>query len=225
MTWWRSTRALLAIGLVAPAVFVCVALAEGAVRPGYDPVRQYVSLLSLGPTGWTQVVNFIVTGILVAGFGVGLRRVWAEGPAARWVPRLVVGVGVGLLLSGVFVTDPAQGYPAGAPTGLPTEVSWHAGIHYIGALIVFVGLAAAIAIASWRPQVGNGPAWRVYSLVSAVALVGFWLATFAFPGTPGTPAIAGLLQRIAVVAGFQWLAVTAALEFARSAPAAEHAYA
>lgn len=220
-----STRSLLALGIAAPVLFLGVALAEGALRPDYDPMRQYISLLSLGPTGWTQVVNFIVAGVLFPGFGIGLRRAWIDGPGARWTPRLIVVVGAALVVSGLFVTDPAQGYPAGAAAGLPTHASWHAGIHYLGALLVFVGLPAAIVIASRRREIANGRTWRVYSLASAVAMVAFWLATFAFPGSPGTPAIAGLLQRIAVAAGFQWVALTAALEFARSAPAAEPAYA
>jgi Protein of unknown function (DUF998) len=184
-----------------------------------------MSLLSLGPSGAIQILNFVLTGILVTGFGLGLRQAWPAGPGARWVPRLVMVVGGALVVSGIFVTDPAQGYPAGAPAGLPTDASWHAGIHYLGAFIVFVGLPAAIVVASRRSPTANARLGRAYSLTSALVMVGFWLATFAFPGTPGTPAIAGLLQRVAVVAGFQWLALTAALECARSASAAEPSFA
>ena len=219
------SRSLLWLGIAAPVLFLGIALGLGAIRPGYDAIRQYVSLLSLGPGGWVQIANFVVSGILVAGFGVGLRRAWPVGAGSRWAPRLIVLAGAGLFLSGVFVTDPAQGYPAGAPAGLPMDASWHAGIHYLGALLVFAGLPAAMVVASRRLETPSGRIWRAYCLASALVMLGSWLATFAFPGTGGMPAIAGLLQRIAVAAGFQWLAVTAAIELARPALAAEPAFA
>jgi hypothetical protein len=225
LTRWLSTRSLLALGVAAPPLFLGIALLAGATRPGYDPLRQYVSLLSLGPGGWVQQLNFVVTGILVAGFGFGIRRAEAGRPAGGWVARLIVGVGLALVASGVFVTDPAQGYPAGAPAGLPTETSWHAGMHYLGALLVFVGLPTAMTLAARRAPVPGARGWLVYSLVSAVAMLGLWLATFAFPGTPGTPAIAGLLQRLAVVAGVQWLFALALIELRRAVPIRQLAYA
>ena len=69
------TRRLLACGVVGPTVFVLVVLIEGAVRPGYDPGRVFVSMLSLGDRGWIQVANFLISGALIIAFGVGLRRV------------------------------------------------------------------------------------------------------------------------------------------------------
>lgn len=219
-----STRALLRLGIVGPVLFIALFLIEGATRPGYDAVRQFVSLLSLGEGGWLQVANFVVGGLLIAAFGIGLGRVWAAG-RARWAPRLVVLVGLALVGSGAFVADPAQGYPAGAPAGLPTSVSWHAGLHYVGALLVFLGLPAAMTIAARRAPTPNARAWAAYSLFSGIVMVGGWLATFVLAGPDGTLAIAGLLQRIAVVAGFQWLVATAAIELGRADRAATYAYA
>ena len=207
-----STSGLLWAGFVGPILFVGVFLVEGVTRPGYDSVRQFVSLLVLGDGGWLQVANFVVGGLLVAGFGVGLRRAWADGRGARWAPRLVVLVGFSLVVCGVFVADPALGYPPGAPAGLPLETSWHAGIHYLGALGVFVGLPVAAAVAARHAPTERARTWAVYSLASGGIMLLGWLATFVLAGPDGTLAIAGLLQRIAVVAGFQWLVATAAIE-------------
>ncbi|HEX8025866.1 MAG TPA: DUF998 domain-containing protein [Candidatus Limnocylindrales bacterium] len=206
-----STRTWLQAGVVGPVLFVAVFLVEGATRPGYDPVRTFVSELSLGDGGWLQIASFLVTGALVLGFAVGLGRAWAPS-RARWAPRLIGLVGVSLMICGAFVADPALGYPAGAPAGLPTETSWHAGIHYLGALGVFLGLPAAAAIAARHAEIVHVRRWAIYSLVSgAVMLVG-WVLTFLLRGADGTLAVAGLLQRIAIVGGFQWLVVTALLE-------------
>ena len=134
--------------------------------------------------------------------------------------RSVVVAGLGLIASGLFAADPALGYPPGAPAGLPTDVSWHAGVHYLGALVVFLGLPTAMAIATQRAPVAATRIWAYYSLVSALIMVGGWLATFAFSGADGTLAIAGLLQRIAVVGGFQWIVATASIELAQADVAA-----
>lgn len=210
-------RLLLAGGVVGPIAFVATFTVLGATRPGYDAVRQYVSLLALGDGGWMQVVNFIVLGLLTAGAGLALARRWATTRSGRRAGRVISLVGFALGWCGVFATDPAQGYPAGAPAGLSTDYSIHADLHYLGALVVFVGLPIAIMLAvrgsSDRP-------WAWYGRVSAFVMLGGWLATFIVPGTYGVSDVAGLLQRIGIVGGLGWLAVASAGELRRAtAPA------
>jgi hypothetical protein len=53
---------------------VVVVFALGAVRPGYNAWHTYVSMLSLGESGWMQVTNFLLTGALLIAFAVGLYR-------------------------------------------------------------------------------------------------------------------------------------------------------
>jgi hypothetical membrane protein len=203
------TRALLAAGILGPVLFIATFLVEGATRTGYDPVRHFVSLLSLGDGGWVQVANFVACGGLIAAFGFGLRRTWLTGPASTWAPRLMILVGAALAWCGMFSTDPALGYPAGTAAGLPTSASWQAGLHDLGASVVFVGLPAAIVIAARRwPTRGS----FAYAWLSAGVMVGGWLAGFILGGPDGASPIAGLLQRVAVVAGFQWIVLTAFYE-------------
>lgn len=211
------TRALLWAGVVGPITFAATFVLLGATRPGYDPVRHFVSLLSLGEGGWIQAANFVISGGLIASFGVGLRRQWTTGRGATWGPRLVSAVGVGLMVSGIFAGDPGLGYPAGAPAGLPTDASWHAGIHYLGAAVVFVGLSIAAFMAARRAAAGRRGPFAGYSLASGLVTLGAWLAPFALAGTGGVVTMAGLWQRIAIVAGWQWLVVIAALELGLAA--------
>jgi hypothetical protein len=207
-----STRTLLLTGAVAPPAFIATFTVEGALRAGYDPIRHFVSLLSLGDGGLVQVATFILGGLLFAAFGVGLRRRWPRTGAPGRVPQLVILVGGALVACGVFVADPALGYPPGTPPGIPTEISWHGGLHYLGALVVFLGLASAIAISARSAPIAASRRWAAYSLASAAIVLGGWLGAFLLTGPSGIVEQAGLLQRVAVVAGFQWLTATALIE-------------
>lgn len=42
------------------------------LRPGYSVVRQAVSDLGLGPNAWLQTTNFLVFGLLIIVFAIGL---------------------------------------------------------------------------------------------------------------------------------------------------------
>jgi Protein of unknown function (DUF998) len=97
---------LLAGGVVGGVGFLAVALAAGAFRRDYSALHQPVSLLSVGPDGWVQIANFVVTRVLMVGCGVGLRRALAHGRGATWVPLLIVLYGFGLVGAGMFSAEP-----------------------------------------------------------------------------------------------------------------------
>ena len=62
-------------------------------------------------------MNFVVAGVLYSCAGAGLRRSANRRAGPRAVPALVAGVGVGLIGSGMFVTDPVGGSPPRSPGG------------------------------------------------------------------------------------------------------------
>jgi hypothetical membrane protein len=194
-----TTRWLLTGGVIGPVLFVVVFLAEGATRPGYDPMTMFVSLLSLSDLGWQQVANFAVSGLLVLGGAFGLGRVLTEGPGSRWGPRLIGLAGIGLVLAGVFATDASYGYPPGAPLGPPTSPTWHAVIHLLDSMLVFFGLPAAMVVMARRFR-GEGSRWALYCWLSAVGVLVFLFATFFFTD------VAGLLQRVAILLALGWVA-------------------
>ncbi len=137
-----KTKTLLACGVIGGPLFVVAFVVEGATRAGYDPLRHPVSSLALGGSGWTQVANFIVAGLLMLAFAVGLRRALRPPGGSTWGPLLVGVWAVALLGAGVFVTDPVSGYPPGAPDRL-SGYSWHGALHDLFSLPGFVALAAA----------------------------------------------------------------------------------
>ena len=200
------TRTLLTGGVVGAVLFVVVFTILGASRPGYDPMRQFVSLLMLSDGGWAQVASFLVSGLLILGSAVGLRHVLTPGAGCRLAPVGVGLAGLGLVIAGIFPTDPLQGYPPGTPPGLPLVPSWHAVLHLIGALLFFGGLPFASIVLARRFSSSGAVGWAIYSAASGVGMFVINASTGASPGTAGMfPDVAGLLQRIAIVLGLAWL--------------------
>lgn len=199
-------------GVVGPVFFVVVALIEGVTRPGYNPWRHFVSQLGTSSQGWEQIANFIVCGALVLFFAGGLRGSLGPGKGMTAGPVLLGVFAVGLLVAGLFVTDPALGYPPGVPTPAPQTV--HGTIHGLAGLAVFVSLPLA-CFALARRFAGD-PRWRgwaPYSILTGLLVLASFVAanvssvldmTGAVPNAP-----TGLLQRLGIIAGWVWLALLA----------------
>lgn len=196
----RLDRTLLGAGLAGPLLFVVVFLVAGALPAGYDPLRHPVSSLSFGPAGWIQATSFVVTGLLVAAYAVGLRRAGV----GLWTPILVALVGIGLVGAGFFLTDPISGYPAGLA---PLPRTPHGVLHDLFSTPVFTALPAACFVVAYRTR---RTAFGRYSLVSGLGMILFFVLTsVGFAQNPALVGIGGLLQRITLLIGFGWLAALA----------------
>lgn len=166
----HSTSRLLAAGIIAGPFFALVALAHAFLREGFSIVRHPASLLSLGDSGWIQIANFVVTGILYMLCGIGLSGRLATGPGRTWVPRLFVLFGVALVSGGVFTADPGLGFPPGSPEGPATEMSWHGMIHAFAPILGFIALAVALFLLARRFGSLGERGWRAATMVVAVAM-------------------------------------------------------
>lgn len=210
-----STRGLLVAGVLGVALFAVVFTVLGAVRAAYEPVRHFVSILSLGDGGWAQIANFIVGGVLIVALGVGLARSWTSGPGARWVPRLVVLAGIALAGCGVFIPDPSLGYPPGTPGVLVPPLTWHGAIHYLWATTIGVALSGAVLLSLRRGLALGERALAAISAATAVGAVGGCALVLLFGG-PDPVQLVGLLERIGVYAGWAWLAGVGLIELRRA---------
>jgi hypothetical protein len=141
------TRALLACGVVAGPLFIVVAFGQAFTRSGFDFKFHPVSLLDLGSLGWIQIANFMVTGVLYGASAVGIRRALYPGRAGTWGPLLMGVFAVALIGGGVFVPDPAAGFPPGTPAG---SVTWHGILHNFAAPMAFIALSVAFLLFAWR---------------------------------------------------------------------------
>jgi hypothetical protein len=174
-----ATKALLACGVVAGPLFLVTVLLQAFTRDGFDPARHLLSLLSLGDDGWIQVANFVVAGLLVVASAFGVARVVRAGRGATWLPRLVAVYGISLVWGGVFIADPADGYPAGTPDGLPESMSWHGTLHAFAAPVMGIALVAACIVFARRFAAHGHRAWSVYCLGSGAAFVVLGVMAFS----------------------------------------------
>jgi hypothetical protein len=202
------TRSLLGWGAVAGPFYVVTSVVQGLTREGFDFTRHQWSLLENGDLGWLQVANFVLTGIMLVAFAVGLRRALAGGPAARWAPRLVAVFGACLVAAGIFRADPALGFPAGTPDGVGT-VTTHGILHFAAAGVGFSAIAAACFVIARRLTSDGERGLAVFSRVTGVVFLGGFLCVASGAGSVA----ANLLFTAAVVLVFAWIAVIAVHEY------------
>ncbi|WP_341720882.1 DUF998 domain-containing protein [Micromonospora sp. FIMYZ51] len=183
-----GTRKLLVCGIVGALLFIVVIAVNGVIKPDYDPMNDFVSEGAIGPGGWLQIANFVVSGGLLTAFSFGLRRT-----VSRWTAWLTGIFAVSLVGAGVFVSDP-----------VPSDrASGHGVAHDLFSLVVFVALiAACFTAARWRPT----PLWRWYCRFTGVAV---GVLVIAAGGVDPVDGGAGLLQRGSILIGWSWLAVLA----------------
>jgi hypothetical protein len=188
-------------GVVAGPLFVGAFTAIGAARRGYDWRRDAVSSLAVGPRGWYQRINFILTGVLYCCAAAGLGRSDRRRIAPVAVPVLVAGAGVGLIGSGLFVTDHVGG--PGVVRARPTRTGR---IHDICGLPVFVGIPiAGLADAATAVRSRNY-GWAVYSAGSSTMMAAsLVLMGGAIRGRSSLRGKSGLCQRISIAVGLGWL--------------------
>ncbi len=184
--------------MIGAVLFVAVFSVAGWLVPGYSPTRMFVSELSLGPHGWVQVLNFMLTGTLVLVFGRGLAAHFSTGTASRAGPVLVQGMGTCLIASGPFTTDPSSMFD---------QTSAHGIVHGIfGAL--FFALAPVSCFVFFR-RFRSDPGWRPlagWTLATGIVLtVGIVLLKVSQQPGSGLFEWKGLVQRAVLVAFLAWI--------------------
>ena len=207
------TRSLLGYGVIVGPVYVLTVLAQALLRPGFDLTRDDASLLSNGAFGWIQVVNFVVSGLMVIACALGVRRGLAAGRGATWGPILLGLFGAGLIAAGIFVADPMNGFPAGAPSGHPATITVHGALHIVSAGIGFIGLIAACFVLARRLS-GDGS--RRLAIASRATGVIFLAGFVAVASGSSSPAVVAAFW-FALLVAWTWLAALAVHLYRRAA--------
>lgn len=176
-----AQRLLLLASPVGAVLFIGTFLIDGALQPAYDGARQTISDLELVGPGWVQQSNFIVFGLLIGCFAIGMRRELVRGPVATWFPLLQGVVALGLVGSGIFIHDPTH-----------TIASLFALVPAVIGFLVIAGRFAGDP--RWR-------GWMAYSIVSALLMMAFLAAFGTALGQGGS---AGLFEKLAVVVRSVW---------------------
>jgi hypothetical protein len=201
-------------GALAGPLFVTAFTAIGAGRRGYDWRCYPVSSLAIGRQGWRQRTNFILAGVLYSCAAAGLARADRRRIGPRAVPALIAGVGIGLIGSGVFVTDyvgdlPREGpevknrRPAGAGPTRPTRAGQ---MHNLCGIPVFAGIPIAGLASAATAVRSRDYRWACYSAASSTLMAGsFLLVGAAIRGRSRLRDKSGILQRISIATGLGWL--------------------
>lgn len=200
-----AIKPLLACGAIGPLLNIVVLLILGATRPGYNAWLMPDSSLELGEGGWIQIANYIICGVLLLGFAIGLRRVLHTGRGSTWGPILLGLVGLSFIGIGVFVTDPVLGYPPGA-----SRTSTIPGtLHNLLGQLQFIALAAACFVLARREAADPASrGWAWYAVATGLLVVAADLVfVLAFKLVDGSPV--GLIARIGIIGSGCWVALLA----------------
>lgn len=173
-------------GVVGPLFFLADFTLVGFLQPGYSPVRQPVSDLGVGPTGWIFDGPAFLTGLLLLAFALGFAPLMGAtlSPGKRWLCAALLALpGLGYLIASLFTLAPATAH-----------------IHlWLGAALAFFGPVVAFFVIGLvlRDQAG-WQGWSTYSVLASVATLGLAFFTFvSFPGFPNAAAqISGLVERL-----------------------------
>ncbi|MFC8763357.1 DUF998 domain-containing protein [Streptomyces sp. NPDC057193] len=165
---------LSAAGIAAGPIFLAVGVAQGLTRDGFGFTRNALSQLSLGTLGWIQVTAFLLTGLLVIGGAIAIRRTLGDAPGATWAPRLLGVFGASFLFAGAFRADPGAGFPAGTPEDRVTTLSAHGTVHMLSGTVGYLALCAAFLVLARHFAARGQRGWAVTCrLVPVGVLAGF----------------------------------------------------
>jgi len=188
-------------GTIGPLLFVSVLLALSVLeydfmlgigwRPVASPAGAWPSGLALGPYGLAQVANFVVSGLLLAFFSLGLHLEASDGHDSPLGPALLFVAGTAMTLMG-FETDSIRRIGPRSLHGLIHDASF----------VIFVLAFLAALFALWR-RFEADPRWRGharYTLVTGILAVLLLL----LPGVAYYLFIVTLLAWIEVTAICLW---------------------
>lgn len=182
----------------------------GARRPGYMWQRHTVSTLAATDRGWQQRANFLLAGSLYLLSASGIPRAAQPKAEPRAVPIRIGGAGLGLIGSGIFVTDPVAGYPPRSDVGdgrvaEGVTATREGGLHTLCAIPIFFGIPLAAQVSAIAAIRERDSCWATYSFGSSMAMVGSFVAMgTAFSEDPRLGGRGGLFQRVATASGFGW---------------------
>ncbi len=168
MTQTTKSNFLLACGVALGPLFYVVVLIQLLTRNGFDIRRHPLSLLSLGDSGWIQVVNFMLTGVLAIACCVGMMRVLRDTRGGTWGPLLIGLFGLGMIAAGLFPPDPLLGFPPGTSPEIPATMSRRAALHGVGFFVAFLSLTVACFTFSRRYFAIGKPGWAFYSIATGL---------------------------------------------------------
>ncbi len=204
--------ALAVAAVTGPILFTALVIVQGLLQPDYSHAALPISALAAWPGGWVQNVNFLVFGLLMIAYAIGLHLGVRPGRAGVVGFAFLVLSGIGLMWGGVF--------PATDATGAFDEDRL---LHVPGFIMTFLGGGIGLIVMSRR--MARNPMWRslaTYALATGIAVLLLLLVGGGLVRPPGAPLHPwwGLFQWVLLAVWFP-CTVVLALRLLRVARAAE----
>jgi uncharacterized membrane protein YidH (DUF202 family) len=156
-------------------------------HPVANPADAWPSGLALGPYGLAQVANFVVSGILLAFFALGLHLGVRDGHGSPLGPAFLLVAGTAMALMG-FETDPIRRIEPRSLHGLIHDAAY----------VIFVLAFLAAVFSLWR-RFEAAPRWRGHARYT---LATGMLAVFLL-------LVPGVAYYLFIVMLLTWIEVTA----------------
>jgi hypothetical membrane protein len=184
----RLDRILILSGAVASVILIIFSMIIiGFFFPGYSHILESVSRqgASDSPVSLVTNLSFVLTGIFVILFGIGLFRVFGKDRIGKLGTILVVLAGIGCILVGVFPVD---------PPGMEPSLSYVYHV-YSATLAGILGFTAAalFAVKGYRRREGRG-LWVI--VIPVLLIPSIFLGALFLLGHPWILPIYGLSERI-----------------------------
>ena len=195
-----TLRLLSAAGIIAPILFTIIVITLGFLEPGYSHLTQAIS--ELGQFGATnaiiQNVNFVILGVLILAFSVGLHRGIAKGSIVGPLLLAIFAI-VGAIGNAIFACDP----------GCLMEDA-NSRIHNMLGLIGF--LAFILAPLTLSRRLNKDSLWKGYgrySIISGLLAILFLLIFIIGSAalSESLPFLRGIFQRLFIGTLLLWVGV------------------
>jgi hypothetical protein len=175
--------ALLCSGIIGAILFTTVYFCFGVISPRYDVMKESITRLQVQPYGWIQSVNFVVAGVFILAFAIGLRNELAGGFGYMLIPFLQALTGLGCVIIGLVTATQLQLY-----TG------W--GIFLLFIISFLLLCRRFTADPQWR-------GWATYTILSILLMIS--LSIILSYSIAIDSKYSGIFERLIVVTRLVWL--------------------
>ncbi len=187
--------------------FVASLASLHVLEPEFDPTWRFISEYELGRYGWVMVLAFLSLAVSYIAMFMAIKSQLPTVVGRIGLALLLISA-LGLVMAGIFRTDPITTSPDAATTS--------GTLHSIGGTLGLAMTFAAVII-SWN--LARNPAWSMarrpilraaaIAVACTVGFIVYLMAALPSDGTFGPDVLAGGIGRIEILAYSAWLMVVA----------------
>jgi hypothetical membrane protein len=190
---------LVLICIVGVALFWIILSIAQSLTPGYNPIRQSLSDLALGPYDWLETVAFFLLAFVAMALGFGLYYGLQRKSGLRTVAILFGIMAFGEVITAIFQVDLVK-----------TPISIHALVHQAGASIV--AIAFPVATFMLLPNLKAEHHWKGlanYTFAVAVSMFTLVITREVLLPTTWLNPWFGLYEKVLLANSLVWIEVMA----------------